>query len=411
MLWGFGALVWLFAVLWLWQLLQFGRHMSSVSVLCSGPQLRGNPRVEHTVKKEDVVPDLTVIVPACNEERAIETTLKSLLDSVEISVEILAVDDRSTDSTGLIMDTVATHYLNKNIRNSIQVIHIKNLPKSWLGKPHALATAASQSHADWLLFTDGDVTFAPDALVLALRHAEMEQADHLVVMPDWVIGNHGEAAMHGAMHALTTWTFHLWRVADPKARDFLGVGAFNLVRRSVYEELGGFEALRMEVLEDLRFGWKLKRAGYRQRVALGPGLVSVRWSEGAWGVVRNVEKNVFALFRYDTARAFLAASGLLLQIVLPLFALFFGVVATGRIVNWISAGGLMIYVAIAGIYIVSRRVTRISPWYVVFFPLAAGLFLFAMLRSVFLALVRGGVMWRGTLYSLKELRAHAGRHW
>jgi hypothetical protein len=260
------------------------------------------------------------------------------------------------------------------------------------------------ARADWLLFTDGDVVFAPEAISLAMRYALAENADHVILMPDWTMKAHGEEAMHGAMHALSTWTVKFWRVADPKARDFLGVGAFNLVRPGTYEAIGGFEDLRMEVLEDLRLGWKVKRAGFRQRVVLGPGLASVRWSEGAWGVVRNLEKNLFALYRYNVPLMLLACLGLAVQILLPLVALLFG--------GWPARlGALVLYAAVAGIYVASRKVTRVHPWYVIAYPLAAGVFLFAMLRSMTLALVRGGVIWRGTLYSLKELRKYAGPFW
>jgi len=175
------------------------------------------------------------------------------------------------------------------------------------------------------------------------------------------------------------------------------------VRRGAYEDLGGFRALQMEVLEDLRLGWMVKRAGMRQRVVLGPGLVSVRWAHGAWGVVRNLEKNLFALHRYSTALTLLSCAGLAAQIAWPLLGLIAG--------GWARAGGAAIFVAIAAVYAVSRRVTRVPVGYVVVFPLAAGVFLFALVRSMTLALWRGGVVWRGTLYSLRELRAHAGRFW
>jgi hypothetical protein len=283
------------------------------------------------------------------------------------------------------------------------VLHIEELPPGWLGKPHALAFGARRALADWILFTDADVLFAPQSAFLALRHVQTEQADHLVLMPDWKMETAGEAAMHGAMHALTTWAMRPWRVADPDAKDFLGVGAFNLVRRSAYEALGGFESLRMEVVEDLRLGWMLKRAGYRQYLAFGPGLASVRWSQGAWGVVRNLEKNLFALYRYRVGLTLLACLGLFVQIALPLAGLWIG--------GWARVAAVVLYAAVAGIYIVCRRVTRVAPAYVLVYPLAASLFLFAMLRSMVLALVRGGVVWRGTLYSLNDLRAHAGRFW
>jgi len=383
---------WLLALGWFWQLAEW---------LVRFPQIPDLTRRSFAALPPSQNPQLTVIVPACNEEASIETTLRSLLSSMGIRLQIIAVDDRSTDQTGAIMDAVATAF--EGGAHTIEVLHISELRAGWLGKPHALATASSKAQADWILFTDGDVVFAPNAAALAVRHAQDERLDHLVLMPDWTMGSHGEAAMHGAMHALSTWTLRLWRVSDPKARDFIGVGAFNLVRRDIYEALGGFTALRMEVLEDLRFGWMVKRAGYRQGVALGTGLAAVRWSAGAWGVVRNLEKNLFALYRYKTWLAGVAALGLMVQIALPFVAVFVG--------GWACVAGLLTFAAIAGLYFASGKVTRVTGGYVVFYPLAAALFLFALLRSTALALWRGGIVWRGTLYSLKELRANAGRFW
>ncbi len=390
--------MWLLALGWLWQLVQWVRNSPRLTDLTQLPIEQLVPLPVDLAS----IPDLTVIVPACNEEDCIEATLRSLLASRGIRLQIIAVDDRSTDRTGAIMERVGIE-ASQQAAHTLQVVRVRELPHGWLGKPHALAMAAEAAQSDWILFTDGDVLFAPEALALALRNALAEQADHLVLMPHWIVASHGEAAMHGAMHALTTWTFHPWRVADPSARDFIGVGAFNLVRRSTYEALGGFAALRMEVIEDLRFGWKLKRAGYRQRFALGAGLASVRWSHGAWGVVRNLEKNLFALYRYGIGLTLLSCLGLAIQIVFPIVAIWTG--------GWSRIAAIVLYACVAGIYIVSRKVTRVSAMYVLVYPLAVSLFLFAMLRSMTLALLRGGVVWRGTLYPLKDLRDHAGKMW
>lgn len=394
--WIFPTLTWLLAFGWLWQLVQWLLHF---------PELDDLNRIslQYLPDWGADSPQLTVVVPACNEESSIAATLRSLLNSEGIRLQIIAVNDRSTDSTGEIIDAVAEQYRPTAGIHTLQLIHIKELPLGWLGKPHAVSTAAALAEAEWILFTDGDVLFAPPAANLALRYALEKKTDHLVLMPDWTMKSVGEAAMHGAMHALSTWTLRLWRVADPKAKDFLGVGAFNLVRRDVYKELGGFASLRMEVLEDVRFGWKLKRAGYRSRVVLGPGLAAVRWSEGAWGVVRNLEKNLFSLYRFNVPITVFACLGLAVQIVWPIAAIVHG--------GWARWGGFAVYAAIAGLYGVSSKVTRVRPVYVVLYPLAASLFLFAMVRSMTLALVRGGVKWRGTLYSLKELRSNAGRFW
>jgi glycosyltransferase involved in cell wall biosynthesis len=397
--WFLAVSVWLLAIGWFWQLVQWVRNFPRLTDLTQFP----SERLTDLPSTPDAKPDLTVIVPACNEEACIEATLLSLLASIDIRLQIIAVDDRSSDQTGPIMDKVSVEASQQVTGHTLQVLHIRDLPSGWLGKPHALAMAAELAKSDWILFTDGDILFAPDALTMALRYVLAEQADHLVLMPHWIVASHGEAAMHGAMHALTTWTFRPWRVADANARDFIGVGAFNLVRRSTYEALGGFAAQRLEVIEDLRFGWRLKRAGYRQRFALGPGLASVRWSHGAWGVVRNLEKNLFALHRYKVGLTLLVCFGLAIQIAVPLVALWVG--------GWSRAAAIVLYACVVGIYIASRKVTRVSAVYVVVYPLAVAVFLFAMLRSMTLALLRGGVVWRGTLYSLKDLRDHAGSGW
>lgn len=393
-------LIWMLAVGWLWQWLQWLLYSSQIPVL---------PLTTSALPLLDrALPGVAVVVPACNEAASIAKTLTTLLGSRGVALRMIAVDDRSTDATGAIMDEIRSRIdgqgNHQESETTLEVLHIETLPSGWLGKPHALAAAARLAEEDWLLFTDGDVVFAPEAISLAMQYAIAEKADHVVLMPDWTMKSFGEEAMHGALHALSTWTVKFWRIADPAARDFLGVGAFNLIRRSTYEAVGGFESLRMEVLEDLRLGWKVKRAGYRQRVVLGPGLASVRWSEGAWGVVRNLEKNLFALYRYRVTVMLVACLGLLVQIAIPIVALVLG--------GWPARiGALTLYAAVTGVYVASHKVTRVQAWYVMVYPFAAAVFLFAMLRSMTLALVRGGVIWRGTLYSLRELRAHAGSFW
>lgn len=418
--WVFPTATWLLAAGWAWLALQWRLHRAEVANLAAEPENARQP-----AELDGQLPRLTVVVPACNEQEKIEATLRSLLASQGVRPHILAVDDRSTDATGAIMNRVAEQAAEqvaeqaanraaleqkdcaRDLAHRLQVLHIRELPAGWLGKPHALATAAALAETEWILFIDGDVEFAPEALARALRYAERERADHLVILPEWIANSRAEVALQGAMHALSSWGLRLWKIADPCARDFLGVGAFNLMRRSSYEALGGFGALRMEVLEDLRMGWRVKRAGMRQRVAYGQSsdlsLVRVRWANGAWGVVRNLEKNIFALYRYRLPVALMACLGMALQAVWPLLAIGLG--------GWTRVAGILVYVAITGVYAAARPMTRVSPWYAPLFPLASGLFLIAMARSVALTLARGGVKWRGTLYSLRELRAAAGGRW
>ncbi|MDR3793704.1 MAG: glycosyltransferase family A protein, partial [Terracidiphilus sp.] len=313
------------------------------------------------------------------------------------------VDDRSTDETGARMDQIAAEAAAASRRNSLHVIHVTELPTGWLGKPHAMAVAARQAKAPWLLFTDGDIVFHPQALEIALHDAEARDADHLVLVPTVTLKTTGEAAMLATMNVLSQWMIRLWKVADPRAKDFIGVGGFNLIRREVYEKLGGFDALRMEVLDDLRLGWLVKRAGYRQRVVLGRGLVRLRWLQGALGVAHLAEKNGFAAYRYRTEFALLAGLGLAVQAVWPLAAIACG--------GGAMAAGLVTYCAIFLTYRANRKVTNTPPWLAVFFAPATLVVLYALMCSMILTLARKGVDWRGTRYPLKELRRYAGRGW
>ena len=200
----------------------------------------------------------------------------------------------------------------------------------------------------------------------------------------------------------------MWK--NTKSSSFLGVGAFNLIHRSTYDAIGGFESLRLEVLEDMRMGWKIKRAGLRPMAVFGPGLVRVRWAHGAWGVVRNTEKNLFSLYRFRAGLALFASLALSLHVLVPLMLLAAAFSSASLVFRVLALLGLATHAAaLLGLYRATQRVTHVPLVYVLLFPFALALFVFAHLRSITLALVRGGIRWRGTFYPLQMLREHAGK--
>jgi glycosyltransferase involved in cell wall biosynthesis len=315
-----------------------------------------------------------------------------------IAIEILAVNDRSTDKTGTIMDRIAAQ--GRAIGKRISVLHIDELPAGWMGKTHALALAARQATAPWLLFTDADILFAPDSLRRAMNFAFAEEADHAVLFPTLLHRTPGEKMMNAIYQVTGLTASRAWKVADPKSRVSIGVGAFNMVRAEAYRAVGGFEKLRMEVLEDLRLGYELKKAGYRQRVAFGYGLVSVYWATGARGLMRNITKNAFAVFRF---RTHIALTGLLVTsffLLWPLAALF-GPWPV-RIPALVSCGVVIMF------YRLYRRWTAVPALYVFSYPVAAPMLVYAVFRSVIVTLAQGGIRWRGTFYDLAELRRRSG---
>ena len=271
-------------------------------------------------------PKVSIIVPARNEAEHIRETLLRLLALDYSNYEIIAVDDRSTDATGQIMDDVANSCgADTPVRmpaesvplgvsgegvTRLKVIHISQLPSGWLGKTHAMWRAAQQSTGDWLLFTDADVLFKPDSVRRALAYAAAEHADHVVLFPRMIMKQWGERMMIAFFQALFVFGHRPWKVADPKARDHMGVGAFNLVRRKVYDAVGTYSALRMEVLDDMKLGKVIKNAGFTQRNVFGADLISLRWAQGAFGVVNNLTKNFFAVLSFQWPRTLATIFGL-----------------------------------------------------------------------------------------------------
>ena len=338
-------------------------------------------------------PRVSIIVPACNEEADIEATLTRLLALDYENYEVIAVDDRSTDRTGEIMERVAASASTGRLR----VIRISELPSGWMGKPHAMWSAGNQAAGDWLLFTDADVLFKPDVMRRAVAYAEAERADHLVLFPRMIMKRPGERMMIAFFQTLFVFGHRPWKVADPKTRDHIGVGAFNMVRRRVYQEVGTFHSLRFEVLDDMKLGKIVKNAGFAQRNVFGADLISIRWARGAMGVVDNLTKNFFAIMSYQWPRALLSCFALLFLNLMP----FAGILLCHGWARLPYAASLF---AMFSIYVGMSTKSDIPPYYFVLHPVSTVLFVYTMSRSTFLTLWRGGVEWRGTFYPLEELR-------
>jgi glycosyltransferase involved in cell wall biosynthesis len=374
---------------------------------------------------------VAIIVPARNEEDSIEQALHRLLALDYANYEVIAVNDRSTDQTGKIMDEVSVSSQNRlSSKNrswddgrpqlalseaegstpdpstspadpsspDLKVVHITELPAGWMGKAHAMYTAAkSATDADWLLFTDADVMFRPDCLRRAMAYAEAENPDHLVVLPHVIMKQPGEKMMLSFFQVLFAFGHRPWKVADPKTKDHIGVGAFNLVRRSTYESVGTYERLRFEVVDDMKLGKVIKNAGFRQRVVFGDNLIEIRWARGARGVINNLTKNFFAVLSFQIWRALLACAAMAILNLLP----FIGVLLAP---GWARGPYALALGSMFLLYTGLWRQVEIRPWYFLLHPVSTVLFIYTMLRSMMFTLWQGGVEWRGTLYPLDELR-------
>jgi hypothetical protein len=193
------------------------------------------------------------------------------------------------------------------------------------------------------------------------------------------------------------WAARPWRLSDPKSHDTVGVGAFNLVRRTALEEIGGWTPQRLAILEDVTIGRRMKLAGMRQRMAFAPGLVQLHWAAGAFGLVRVMTKNFFAAFNFRPVLVLGAMLWMVLFFLAPLVEMGW----------WPTVGaGVMVLCCIGAAYRVMGEVSEIDARYGWLYPLGTLAFLWAILRSMAATWWKGGVVWRGTHYALRDLRRH-----
>ena len=377
----FGIAVFFFvAAIWIFQGLRAARGARKL------------PWVKNFPPAEDAeCPSISLVFAARDEEEKLPAALATLAALDYPHLEMIGVDDRSQDATGRILDDfAATH-------PRFRAVHVKDLPSGWLGKPHALQKAYEASTGEWLLFTDADVRFERDALRRAVRIAKQREVDHLTLI--------GDLEMHGFWET-TLLTFfgmvfylanNAYGVSNPNSRSYVGVGAFQLLRRSTYETIGTHRRLAMEVVDDMKLGKLVKQSGFRSCVGIAQEFVVVRWQAGAGNIIRGVTKNFFAAFGYNLAFAVAALAGMLLLNIAPFIAVFAGH-------GWIRIFAGIAVAAALCMHGSADRVNRVSPLYALTSPIGALVFCYMIARSVTVTLWQGGVTWRGTFYPLEELK-------
>lgn len=368
------------ALLWVIQGVRAARGMSRL------PRL-----ADVTPSPDDDCPDVSVLFAARDEAERLPAALQTLLEQDYPRYEVVGVNDRSRDATPQVLDQFAQG------NSRLRVIHVAELPPGWLGKTHALQQAYEHSSGEWLVFTDADVQFAPDLLRRAVALALLKGQDHLTLIGHLDLAGFWEKAAtiyFGVGFALGV---EPWRVHDPRSRRYMGVGYFQLLRRSAYEAIGTHRRLAMEIVDDMKLGKVLKLSRFRSGVAMAQGRIRLRWCEGLGEIIRGVTKNFFAAGGFSVARTVGDVSGILILSALPFFAVVFAHGLT-RVLAAMAA------TAAVSLHAWAARNYEVSWLYGFTHPLGALIFCYMLLRSMVVTLWRGGVEWRGTFYPLNELK-------
>lgn len=369
------------ALAWCWILFTVPRQTSRL------------PRLSQQALPTGKLPRLSIVIAARNEAHTIEPALRSVLAQDYPDLEVIAVNDRSDDDTGKILARLA------NELSRLKVITVEELPANWLGKNHALQKGLQAATGEYVLFTDADVHFRPDALRRALAYMQSRSFDHLSSVPELV---NAKPSMHLMMPAFSVFFLMMtqpWKVEDPQSKSHMGVGAFNLCKRDALKSIGGLEAIRLRPDDDLMLGKLMKIRGKRSGYIISDGEIAVQWYTTATETIHGLEKNSFAQFGYSPWRTTLSLLATLYLVLAPLIGMFTLPGTTGFIAGFGSAAML------ATAVMLSKQVS-LPPLYGLAFPLGACLVVYATFRSMFLTLKRGGIVWRDTFYSLDALRSN-----
>jgi Glycosyl transferase family 2 len=356
--------------------------------------LNGLPSLGHGAAAKDPVagwPSLSVVVACRNEEAAVEETIASLAAQDYPGLEIIAVDDRSTDRTAATLLALAER------TPCLRVVRVHELPAGWLGKNHALHLGQEDATGSLLLFTDADVVFSPGVLRRAVAWFIGQGLGHGVVLPRMVAPFFLERGFVAVFSLFFLAVLRLEDLHEAGTRAHVGVGAFNLVSSAEYRRVGGHRRLRLQVVDDVKLGLVLRRSGVRQGVIDSGGLVRVRWQEGLLATMKGLLKNFFAASDYRWDQTLVGVLVITIAAVMPAVALLAGTARPFALVAFLV--GATLHGAVA------RRIsdgTGLEGITVALVGLALAL---VGLASAILTTARGGVVWRDTRYSLRELRA------
>lgn len=365
-----------YAVLAFW-LLTLGRTVLNLLLV---PRLRPRPMPAAT-------PRVSVIVPARDEERSIKRTVRALLAQTWPELEVVVVNDRSTDATAAILSSIADPRLI--------VVNGVEPPSGWLGKPHALHLGAQRATGELLLFMDADIIYAPDAVAAAVTRLEESGASMLSLLPHFELHGFWEHVAIPNLAVVAFTMLPLWLANKTRIPLFgAGGGPGNLIRREDYDAIGGHETLKDAVVDDVALARLVRRSGRRSEVALANDLISLRMYHGLREIVDGFTKNAFAVFN----RSYVAAAVVLL-LALVCHALPYALAVTGDLIGLATVA--LILLSRVVLYTAFRY--RLDNALFGHIPMIL-IWCWILLRSMWVTGVKRQLTWRGRTYDAKKTR-------
>lgn len=356
-------------------------------------------------------PLISVCIPARNEARNIRACVAAVLAQDYPNFEVIVLDDRSTDATPEILRqlTLESDSLLSKVKEqapSLQILSGSDLPKGWAGKPHALFQASAAARGEWLCFIDADTFISPNTLTACYIKALATQADMFTIMTFQVLGSFWEKVVMPLIMTALSVGFSPRKVNDPRRKDAIANGQFILIRRPVYEAIGGHARVKNSIVEDKAISEQVKWSGHRLIVADGMQIGRTRMYTSLPEMWEGWTKNIYLGLRDQPGLVLLGVFGAFLA---GLTALFLPLWPLLGLLWFLDGGGWMALAVILEAlvlwsYIVYERAViatrmEISPGYALSTPLGAGVFSAMMFASAWKVLTRKGVTWKGRVYA------------
>ena len=344
--------------------------------------------------KMDSSPSVIIIIAMRNEEKTIRDALSTVCKLNYPNYKVLVVNDRSTDRSYEIIKEF------QQANTKIQILNIQTLPPGWLGKNHALYSGYQNSSEEYLLFTDADVLYMPDVLSKAMQYVQQNHLDHLTILPGIISDNSIlKSILSTFVIMLSAWQ-RPWAAKDKTSKASMGVGAFNLVKRTAYEKSGTHKSISMRPDDDLKLAEQLKKAGASADVLYGIGEIELEWYATVKEFINGLMKNSFSGLDYSIMKMIGAVSGILVFFVLPIPGiLIFGTNTERVLIALMFCFQLTLYKNMQG--------TAGKGWYALMSIYAGLILCYIMIRAAFITSLKGGIVWRDTFYSLKELKGNS----
>jgi chlorobactene glucosyltransferase len=345
-------------------------------------------------------PLISVCIPARNEARTILPCIEAIFAQTYPRTEVIVVDDRSTDATPDIVTSLRSRF------PSLIVVHGAPLPLGWAGKPHALHQAAGSANGAWLCFVDADTLLAPEALASCYTKAIEAQADLFTILTRQLTGSFWEKVLMPIVITALSVGFPPRRVNDPRLPDAVANGQFILIRRAVYDAVGGHLRIKDQIVDDKALAEVVKWSGRRLVLADGRRVARTRMYTSLPELWEGWTKNIYLGLRDRPATLFLGAIGALLlvaaAVLLPLWPLL-GLYWFLRGAGWMALAVILESLALWGVLLFARAAVAhgmgIARAYAFTAPLGSGIFAAMMLTSAWKVLSGRGVTWRGRTYT------------